>query len=369
MSLWDLPLVTSVAFHPRPHAKGAFLPSNATDGTFVSPTVSLGYRFYRPSPTYKAVVLLFHGNAEIAPDYASASSALASLTIPTALLVVDYRGIVFKVDVVGRSIGSQCAIHLASKFPTKFHGLILESGFHSILKLPMVNQLVAMLPGGAGMLSMLPELFYSLDKIQQVQSMPVLVLHGADDDIAPLVQGQELFAACGSSKKTLKVFPNAGHNDLVLRHHAAYYAAVNALLQDAAANAYSAVSGDAVKVLHALSAKQYDDVLAMGANALQSDRLKLEDQCKVLESQAKASWHLGDMQSVVKFTTRLLNRQPDHINGLCLRAKAYGQLHNVESVRDDVVALSQLLAGSTAEHPTKASVAMALLAVRSWTVQ
>ncbi|RHZ20533.1 hypothetical protein DYB26_003293, partial [Aphanomyces astaci] len=92
MSLWDLPLVTSVAFHPRPHAKGAFLPSNATDGTFVSPTVSLGYRFYRPSPTYKAVVLLFHGNAEIAPDYASASSALASLTIPTALLVVDYRG-------------------------------------------------------------------------------------------------------------------------------------------------------------------------------------------------------------------------------------------------------------------------------------
>ncbi|RHZ28860.1 hypothetical protein DYB37_000492 [Aphanomyces astaci] len=361
MSLWDLPLVTSVAFHPRPHSKGAFLPSNATDGTFVSPTVSLGYRFYRPSPTYKAVVLLFHGNAEIAPDYASTSSALASLTIPTALLVVDYRGIVFKVDVVGRSIGSQCAIHLASKFPTKFHGLILESGFHSILKLPMVNQLVAMLPGGAGMLSMLPELFYSLDKIQQVQSMPVLVLHGADDDIAPLVQGQELFAACGSSKKTLRVFPNAGHNDLVLRHHAAYYAAVNALLQDAAANAYSGVA--------CVVGEQYDDVLAMGANALQSDRLKLEDQCQVLESLAKASWHLGDMQSVVKFTTRLLNRQPDHINGLCLRAKAYGLLHNVESVRDDVVTLSQLLAGSTAENPTKASVAMALLAVHSWTVQ
>ncbi|ETW01750.1 hypothetical protein, variant [Aphanomyces invadans] len=269
MSLWDLPLVTSVAFHPRSHAKNSLLPSNATDGTFASPAVSLGYRFYRPSPTYGAVVLLFHGNAEIAPDYAAASSVLASQAIPTALLVVDYRGygwsssepslssllgdaelvasqldsvLTSNVPVVlfGRSIGSQCAIHLAKKFPSKFHGLIIESGFHSILQLPMVNQMAMMLPGGAGMLQMLPELFHSLDKMTQLPATTsVLIIHGEDDEIAPVSQGKELYAACGTTKKTLKVFPNAGHNDLVLRHHAPYYDAIRALIQEAIANASS----------------------------------------------------------------------------------------------------------------------------------
>lgn len=91
-SFWDLPLVTSVAFHPRVHPINASLPPNAIDGVFTSQSASLGYRFYRPSQPTKCVILLFHGNAEIAPDYASAASIINAMSPATALLVVDYRG-------------------------------------------------------------------------------------------------------------------------------------------------------------------------------------------------------------------------------------------------------------------------------------
>ncbi|KAF0682689.1 Aste57867_25207 [Aphanomyces stellatus] len=396
-SFWDSPLVTSVAFHPRPHAKNTALPPNAIDGTFSSPACSLGYRFFRPAQpdNYKCVVLVFHANAEIAADYASAAAEFASMNPPAALLAVDYRGfgwssgepsltgllddaefVVTHLDTVaelnprvpvvvyGRSIGSQCAIHVATKFPQRIHGLVVDSGFHSILKLPMVNQLAMMLPGGAGMLQMLPNIFNTLDKMKKITDTPVLVIHGTDDEIAPLAQGRELHAACGAAKKTLREFPNAGHNDIPVRHRSAYFGALESFLKDALARA-TALSV-VTNLAAAYAKKQYDLVVEGGKEALQSDRLALADQILVLELVAKASWHQGDASAVVKYTTRLLNRQPEHINALCLRAKAFVQMDDVDLMKDDAMTLSELLAGG--ETSTEASVAMALLMIQCWNV-
>ena len=41
----------------------------------------------------------------------------------------------------GRSIGSTCAVHLATKYEDMFKGLVLESGLTKITELPMVQQL------------------------------------------------------------------------------------------------------------------------------------------------------------------------------------------------------------------------------------
>ena len=59
---------------------------------FVSSDVSIGYRFF-PHPGSVAsnpVVVMFHGNAEIAADYDHAYSQFHS--IGASLLVFDFRG-------------------------------------------------------------------------------------------------------------------------------------------------------------------------------------------------------------------------------------------------------------------------------------
>lgn len=50
----------------------------------------------------------------------------------------------------------------------------------------MVAQMAQMLPGGAGMLQMLPDIFQTLQKIKTIRDdMRVLILHGDQDEIAP----------------------------------------------------------------------------------------------------------------------------------------------------------------------------------------
>ncbi|KDO29241.1 hypothetical protein SPRG_19907 [Saprolegnia parasitica CBS 223.65] len=387
-SLWDSPLVNSVAFHPRRHAHGADLPPHAIDGVFTDGHVSLGYRFFRPPQpdAYSAVVVLFHGNAEIAADYASAATTLAAMEVPTALLAVDFRGYgwssgepsvtrlledaevvdrllhtvpLLKPDVplvlFGRSIGSLCAMHVAAKAPTRYRGLIVESGFHSILALPMVAQMANFMPGGAAMLQMLPEIFHIRQKLQSLH-LPFLVIHGEDDEIAPVQQGRDLYEACAASVKKLQLFPRAGHNDLQLKYHRDYYASVQWLLQNATS------TGSALDA--AIAAHQYERALRLGKEALASDSV---DHIAVLSILAKAAFCLYEVESTIKYTTQLLQRAPNDVNALCLRAKAHLKLGDQAAAHADAIQLSHVLVGNGV--PQDASVAAALLAIHFWTIQ
>ena len=43
---------------------------------------------------------------------------------------------------------------------------------------------------------------------------PLLVIHGEEDNVINVSHGKELFAASPVTDKTLKLIPDAGHNDL-----------------------------------------------------------------------------------------------------------------------------------------------------------
>jgi len=47
---------------------------------------------------------------------------------------------------------------------------------------------------------------YKLAGIAEKIKMPIMIVHGKDDNIVPVVQAERLFEACGSKDKELKIF-------------------------------------------------------------------------------------------------------------------------------------------------------------------
>jgi len=69
--IWDMPMIQSIAFHPRP-ASAEYMGATSgaiRDGVFtVSGGDKVAYRLYLPEGSAQAVVFFFHGNAEICTD-------------------------------------------------------------------------------------------------------------------------------------------------------------------------------------------------------------------------------------------------------------------------------------------------------------
>jgi fermentation-respiration switch protein FrsA (DUF1100 family) len=245
----DNPLILSFLFHPRPADPGISRLENVVDGEIaIDEDVALGYRLciHKPgAPT----ILYFHGNGEIAAEY----DAVAPLyhRAGASLLIVDYRGYGWSTGspststlladaeavyetlpeilgepglangpliVMGRSLGSACAIHLASRHPGAFKGLIIESGFAHVvpllmrLGLPMIDKVKMSDPiNNIGKMSLIP--------------LPLLVIHGEDDTLIPVAEGQALYDTSPAKLRTIKRLPGAGHNDL-LYYAEEYFAAI-----------------------------------------------------------------------------------------------------------------------------------------------
>ena len=102
----------------------------------------------------------------------------------------------------GESLGAAPAIDLALAAPPL--ALVLEAPFTSIAA--MAHQVLP----GAGVL--MKTRWDSLSKIPRVRA-PLLVLHGDVDEVIPIAQGRELFAAARTSKAFVGV-KGARHNDV-----------------------------------------------------------------------------------------------------------------------------------------------------------
>lgn len=250
LALLDNPLILSILFYPQAAPMDENPPPGIIDGTLpAAEDVVLGYRFYIHEP-HAPVILHFHGNGEIASDY----DDIAPLyhRAGASLLVVDYRGYGWSTGqpkvstlisdteavhdalptileragvssgslfVMGRSLGSACAIHLAHEHPASFAGLIVESGFaHAI-------PLLARLGLPAERLAGLPDPIGNARKIAQVD-LPLLVIHGERDSLIPVGNGQALYDASPSERKHMVRIPGAGHNDLLYIGQDAYFAAI-----------------------------------------------------------------------------------------------------------------------------------------------
>jgi fermentation-respiration switch protein FrsA (DUF1100 family) len=117
--------------------------------------------------------------------------------------VTQARGVPAE-DVIlfGRSLGTALATDIAVNYPCR--ALILESAFTN--SSDMAKMLAPFL------FDWRPRVPYdNLGKIDKVK-VPVLIIHGSDDEIIPVEMGRKVFAAA-NSPKDLYIIPGAHHND------------------------------------------------------------------------------------------------------------------------------------------------------------
>lgn len=246
-SLLDRPEITRYVFYPRKDSMET--PPGATDHLVsVEEDLSVSCRFYRVEGA-SASFLFFHGNGEVASDYDSIAPIYNSEGIN--LFVADYRGyglsggnptfssmvadshFVFHyfrnliaassdggpLFVMGRSLGSDCALELAAKYPEDIRGLILESGSANPGRL--LRRFSIPVPPHE-----LEELERaSLDRVKFI-NVPVLVIHGEYDTLIPVSHAIDFYENVGSRDKELVIIPGAGHNDIMLIGMKQYISAI-----------------------------------------------------------------------------------------------------------------------------------------------
>ena len=123
-----------------------------------------------------------------------------------------------KIVVFGRSMGGAVGAALAVARPTG--GMILESAFTSLVA--MAREVYPFVPG-----LLFRRLRGRFDTIARVQeaSVPVLVVHGSQDEVVPFRMGEDLYRAAGAWGEWMEV-PGAGHNDVFRVGGTAYFRAL-----------------------------------------------------------------------------------------------------------------------------------------------
>jgi len=127
-----------------------------------------------------------------------------------------YSGPVF---VMGRSLGRHAAFELAVRAADRLAGVIIESGR------PTLGQFTSGLTPGEVQRF---EADYR-DKISSI-SLPVLVIHGEQDTLAPVGQARSMFESFASRQKRLVTVPGAGHNDLLYLGLSQYFEALQGFI-------------------------------------------------------------------------------------------------------------------------------------------
>lgn len=245
-SVLDDPRVLAYLFHPR-HEPG-YRPRCEERQDMMIPVgrevqISASFHFREKQAP---VLLFFHGNGEIVSDY----DDIGMLFNQSGLnfFVVDYRAYgrstgtptvsrmmrdchaiadfvkQFMADnhltgplcVMGRSLGSASAIELASKRPSDFKCLIVESGFALIGPLLETLGLKPEMIGFAR-----GQVTENIDKIKQV-TIPCLIIHARFDHIIPYSDAMDLFETCASEKKGMLEIKDANHNDIFFKGRARY---------------------------------------------------------------------------------------------------------------------------------------------------
>lgn len=234
----DCPEIIAHIFHPQPEAMTP-LPPGARDLNFeMEAGVHIGCRFYLTRCDAPSI-LYFHGNGETVSDHNTIGPQYNEAGIN--LLVTDYRGYGWSsgqpsvttmfsdgeillqetrkwleengytgaLFLMGRSLGSACAIDLAARFPDAIKGLIIESGFADTL--PLAQSLGLNLNNFA---IEEEECFNNSAKIALV-TKPTFILHGARDELIPAAEAEKLQSFCGAKSKEFQVVPGADHNSIM----------------------------------------------------------------------------------------------------------------------------------------------------------
>lgn len=243
----DVPAVLDRLFCPRREERGD-TPDGCVDLELeVEEGVCIGARLHLAEELTAPNILLFHGNGETVGDYDEVGPCFRQLGI--SFIVVDYRGYgwsggtptatnlvrdcypVFDrlreflaaaertgpLAVMGRSLGSVCALELAAFRSGDFAGLIIESGLAwtmPVLENLGVDTAALGLSEEAG--------FGNLLKIKTYHK-PVLIIHAMNDELIPLSHAGEFQAECPAQARELQMVPGAGHNDIMAKTGKMYF--------------------------------------------------------------------------------------------------------------------------------------------------
>jgi pimeloyl-ACP methyl ester carboxylesterase len=199
-------------------------------------------------------ILFFHGNGEVVSDYDEISPFYHQKKLN--LVVADYRGygasngiptltdlihdshLIFKevreelsrrnlrsdLWVMGRSLGSISALELAVQHQEVIKGLIIESGFPSVVRIithlgmPAYGMDLEKIDQGC------------LERIKEI-FLPTLIIHGEQDMLVPLENARDLYEHLGTQEKELLVIPSATHNDIMLIGFRDYFIALERFIE------------------------------------------------------------------------------------------------------------------------------------------
>ncbi|RST86712.1 alpha/beta hydrolase [Aquibium carbonis] len=187
------------------------------------------HALHSPAEDDRPTVLFFLGNADNVDHYRFLSDALARRGV--GLLALSYRGYggstgrpgeagllvdglaaydwlaasgQVRVVLLGQSLGSAVAVHVAAERPAR--GVILVSAFDSALAL--ARSFYPFLPVGP----LIRDPFRSDLRIAKAVQ-PKLFIHGDRDGVIPVRFGEALFERA-PEPKTFRLYAGYGHNDL-----------------------------------------------------------------------------------------------------------------------------------------------------------
>lgn len=230
--------ISRVLFHPGREGYG-YAPSGVATETRSGDATICGY--FHDNRESDKLLVFFHGNGELASDYDGLAGFFNGCG--ASFWVIDYRGygrstgfpsfpdmltdaeavidfipsLEKKVGrslpvriVMGRSLGSAPAVHLARKRGDKLSGLILDSPYAD------GPALVRRLGGSE---SEARETMKGRDNIDNIRRcfLPALIIHGTEDFIIPVGDAEALFDALPEPDKRFVGISGAGHNDLLLK--------------------------------------------------------------------------------------------------------------------------------------------------------
>jgi alpha-beta hydrolase superfamily lysophospholipase len=251
-SLIDHPSLLRFIFYPRKDY--TFCPKNGFDlSVEVSGGASISCRYYMGHQEWPWI-LFFHGNGEVVSDYDEISPFYHQKGLN--LVVADYRGYgvssgiptltdlaqdahdIFKqvredlsrrdfgkdLWVMGRSLGSISAFELAYHYQDEIKGLIIESGFPSVVRI-MTH--LGMPADGMDLEKIDQECLKRIEKI----SIPSLIIHGDQDWLVPLENAKDIYQHLGTKEKELLVIPSASHNDVMLVGFKEYFNALQRFIE------------------------------------------------------------------------------------------------------------------------------------------
>jgi uncharacterized protein len=246
-SLADNPSTLRFIFYPREDVTPC--PANAFDlHVPVGSQAAIICRFHVGHQEWPWI-LFFHGNGEVVSDYDEVASVYHEKNLNLA--VADYRGYGassgvptlsdlvrdahslfeatkkalsekgFRGDlwVMGRSLGSISVLELASHHPKELNGVIIESGFPSVVRI--IRHLGVPAPGIP--LEAIDQA--CLEMIQKIV-IPTLVIHGERDTLVPLKEAEELYRHLGTKEKEMVIIPGATHNDIFYVGFQKYFEAI-----------------------------------------------------------------------------------------------------------------------------------------------